>query len=76
MADVHGRGDLQAFRSLEVAAELFHCLALALLSGYILFFVSLPRKRSSGASRDLFSVCGVPRSTSEKLYSPSPLMVE
>lgn len=60
VANVHGLGDLQAFPSLEVVAELFHCLALTLISGYFLCFVFLPQERSPEPSRDLFSVCGIP----------------
>lgn len=46
VAAAHVEGDLQAFDSLEVVAELFPCLLSALISGYMVFFVYLPCKRS------------------------------
>jgi hypothetical protein len=49
VADAHVEGDLQAFDSLDMVAELFHCLPSALISGYMVFFVSLPCKRSPEA---------------------------
>lgn len=49
VADAYGEGDLQTFNSSEVVTELFHCLTSALISGHMVFFLSLPCKRSSEA---------------------------